>query len=165
MSQLPIASAYPNAIEIYPQNGTPPNPLTLADVRDPNLMDEIVQCANLSVEEMQQRGIASHIIQLVDRNRSQLKATLEEPDDFVSLTDIRQSLPQIDTAPDQHATNNRSQQSPIGARFNRPTPAQMQTAIELVTRLREENKSMSPRHTALSTYSLFEKIIYRPQTC
>ena len=48
------------------------------DVKDPKVVNELISNAHLSVQEMQQRGVSPHLIQLVDRHRDTLKSMLEQ---------------------------------------------------------------------------------------
>ena len=88
---------------VHSQN-RPQGPQTLADIKDPKLMSEIVQCANLSVQEMQQCGIGAHIIQIVDRYRDQLKAMLDQQTNLVK--NIQHNLPQGSMPPGQRSVSN-----------------------------------------------------------
>lgn len=57
-------------------------PQVLTDIKDPKLLQELPLMANLSVHEMSQRGLAPTLIQLVERNREQLKGMLESQNNF-----------------------------------------------------------------------------------
>ncbi|PIL32402.1 hypothetical protein GSI_05648 [Ganoderma sinense ZZ0214-1] len=54
----------------------------LSDLKDPKVISEIMSYANLSVQEMHARGVQPQIISFVERNREQLRSTLETQRSF-----------------------------------------------------------------------------------
>lgn len=168
-------------------------PQGLSDIKDPKAISEIINYANLSVQELQARGVQPHIIALVEKHRDQLKSTLETQRTFAqgiqnatpqgqprnvsnaaSMNGVNQMLhsqagmnmangmngvgkPQMQPGQHPHsmnmpststmAPNGQPQQRPGGGALipiagttGRPTQAQTKAAIELVKRLKEENK-------------------------
>lgn len=152
----------------------------LTDVKDPKLVNELVSYALSSVQEMQQRGVAPHLIQLVERHRDTLKSMLEQQRAFqrniqtaaqqggvvpqgqqrnLSNTMMNgqpagmnlqngmratpagpqpgMSTPANGQPPQQMGANGAQGHSPSA----RPTAQQLHSAMEMVRRLREENKS------------------------
>ncbi|KAI1797459.1 hypothetical protein LXA43DRAFT_416437 [Ganoderma leucocontextum] len=169
--------------------GMPPQ--GLSDIKDPKALSEIINYANLSVQELQARGVQPHIIALVEKHRDQLKSTLEtqrtfaqgiqnatpqgqprnvsnpamsnvnpmlHPQAGMNMANAMNGLGKPPMQSGQHprmnmpststmAQNGQPQQRPgVGgglipiATASRPTQAQTAAAIDLVRRLKEENK-------------------------
>lgn len=57
-------------------------PQSVADIKDPKLIGELVSYSASSAAELQQRGVPLHIIQLVENNRERLKSMLETQRNF-----------------------------------------------------------------------------------
>ena len=167
------------------------SPQGLSDIKDPKAINEIINYANLSVQELQARGVQPHIIALVEKHRDQLKSTLETQRTFaqgiqnatpqgqprnvsnpvmgnvnpmlhaqsMSMANAMNGVVKPSMQPGQPpqpmnipststmAQNGQPPQRtvtggaliPIAA-ASRPTQAQTKAALELVMRLKEENK-------------------------
>ncbi|KAH9945481.1 uncharacterized protein BXZ73DRAFT_38314 [Epithele typhae] len=184
--------------------GAPRAPPALAEIaaKDPKVMGEIVSYSNLSVQEMQARGLPPNVIAIVDRYREQLKPMLEQQQSFAKNIQNAQgqrnvSNPMFSGMPGQSSANTpmanaqqasmnmaaqmqhlqnmqqaqqqaqaqqqqgmqasgsmmpngqqvqqmamNGQRGPMIAGFNRPTPQQSQAAMEMVKRIRDENKTL-----------------------
>ncbi|KAI0714422.1 hypothetical protein C8T65DRAFT_644276 [Cerioporus squamosus] len=173
-------------------------PQLLTDVKDPKVVNELISYALVSAQEMQQRGVAPQLIQLVERHRDTLKNMQEQQRNFqqkiqtaaqqggaqgqprnlsnqlmngqqmngmnpmgnaqqpgMNLPNgIRPNMPsgpQPGMSTPAMQQNGQQQQQQMGANGPqghmpgvRPTPQQLQSAIEMVRRLREENKNVMP---------------------
>ncbi|RDX43784.1 hypothetical protein OH76DRAFT_1174999 [Lentinus brumalis] len=167
----------------------------LTDVKDPKVVNELISYALSSVQEMQQRGVAPQLIQLVERHRDTLKNMLEQQRNFrgniqTAAQQAPQGQPRNLSNPMTHGQQ-MSGMNPMGAQQSgmnlqngfrpgmptgqqpgmstpamqpngqpqpqmgangaqghmpgvRPTPQQLQSAIEMVRRIREENKNLGP---------------------
>ncbi|PIL29872.1 hypothetical protein GSI_08079 [Ganoderma sinense ZZ0214-1] len=186
---LGLGQQKPNGME---NGGLITAPQGLSDLKDPKVISEIMSYANLSVQEMHARGVQPQIISLVERNREQLKSTLETQRSFaqgiqnaapqsqprsvsnpaamgnvnqmlhsqagMNMTNAMNGVVKPPMQPGQPAQpmnmpststtapNGQPQQRPGGSALipisatGRPTQAQTTAAIELVRRLKEENK-------------------------
>ncbi|KAI0788030.1 hypothetical protein C8Q74DRAFT_1196108 [Fomes fomentarius] len=140
------------------QSNGAPMPQSLADIKDPKLIGELVSYSAHSVQDLQQRGVPPQIIQIVETNRDRLKAVLETQRNFrLSAANDANGAPgqqrnvsnPMANAPSQHMGAN-GQMMP--GQPPRPTAVQMQNAIETVKRLRDECKGIGlpPRQVHIS---------------
>ncbi|KAM5538566.1 hypothetical protein V8D89_007899 [Ganoderma adspersum] len=181
--------------------GSSMGPQGFSGIKDPKAISEIINYTNLSIQDLQARGVQPHIIALVEKHRDQLKSTLEtqrmfalgiqnttpqgqpcnvsnpramnsvdpmfhpqgatetmedpnSPDAISEIINnfanfsVEQPPPMQPGSPAQpmNVPNGQLQQRQIGgalipiAPIGRPTQAQTTDAIELVRRLKDENK-------------------------